>query len=132
MPGGSLSLALRLVCLYSRPVSAELDRLSPSVLKLRTHVGSDEVAGFDSLETMLLQQLRVLCFQQSAGNSAGPEIDVAATFFADRLLDGHVGDLHPSSWPKDTEDFCKHGVLIWNEIDHAIGDHDVDAVVREG
>jgi hypothetical protein len=30
------------------------------------------------LEALLLQPLRVLCFQQSTGNSAGPEVDVAS------------------------------------------------------
>ena len=32
----------------------------------------------DSLEAVLLQPLCVLCFQQSPGNSAGSEVDVAA------------------------------------------------------
>ena len=34
-----------------------------------------------------------LCFQQSAGNSAGPEIDALLGIFGDRFLDHDVGDL---------------------------------------
>jgi hypothetical protein len=132
MAQGCCSLAPRLEGFRRRTVRAELDCLSSRVFELRPHVRGNEVSALDPLEPVSLQNLGVLCFQQSTGNSAGPEIDVSPTFFADRILDGHVGDLHPSSWAKDAEDFCKHGVLIWNEIDHAIGDHDVDTVVREG
>jgi hypothetical protein len=131
MAQACFSLAPRPEGFHRRTVGAELDCLSSRVFELRAHVCGNEVSALDPLEPMPFQNLRVLCFQQSAGNSAGPEIDVSPTFFADRILDGHVGDLHPSSRAKDAEDFCKHGVLIWNEIDHAIGDHDVDAFVRE-
>src|SRR5207249_12333185 len=51
----------------------------------------------DPLEPVPFQKLCVLCLQQSAGNSAGPEVDVASPLFADRTLDGYVGDLHPES-----------------------------------
>jgi hypothetical protein len=132
MAQGCFSLAPRLESFHRRTVCPELDRLPPRIFELRAHVGRNEVAGLDPFEPVPLQNLRVLCFQQSAGKSAGPEIDVSPTLFADRLLDGHVGDLHPSSRAKNAEDFCKHGVFIWNEIDHAIGDHDVDAFVCEG
>jgi hypothetical protein len=132
MAQGCFSLAPRLEGFHRRTVRAELDCLPSRVFELRPHVCGNEVAALDPLEPVSLQNLRVLCFQQSAGNSASPEIDVAATFFADRLLDGHVGDLHPSSWAKDAEDFCKDGVFVWDEIDHAIGDHDVDALVGQG
>jgi len=126
------SLVPRLEGFHRRTVCPELDRLAPRIFEFRAHVRGNKVAGLDPFEPVPFQKLRVLCFQQSAGNSAGPEIDVSPTFFADRFLDGHVGDLHPSSRAKDAEDLCKYGVLVWNEIDHAIGDHDVDALVREG
>jgi hypothetical protein len=132
MAQGCFSLAPRFERFHRRPVRTELDCLSSRVFELRAHVGSNEVAGLDPFEPVPLQNLRVLCFQQSAGNSAGPEINISPTLFADRLLDGHVGDLHPSSWAKDAEDLRKHGIFVWNEIDYSVGDHDVDAFVREG
>ena len=131
MAQGCFSLAPRLEGPHRRTVRAELDRLSARVFELRPHVRGNEVSALDPLEPVSLQNLRVLCFQQSAGNSAGPEINISPTLFADRLLDGHVGDLHPSSWAKDAEDLRKHGIFVWNEIDYAVGDHDVDAFVRE-
>ena len=41
------------------------------------------------------RRLSVLCLQQSSGNSPGPEVDVAPSFLAHRLLDRDVGDLDP-------------------------------------
>ncbi len=102
------------MCLYGRPVSAELDRLPTRVLELRAHVGGDEVAGFDSLETVLLQQLLVLCIQQSPGNSAGPEVDVAAARLAHRVLNRHVGDLDAPAGLEHAEDLGEDCVLVGN------------------
>jgi hypothetical protein len=132
MAQGWFSLAPRLEGFHRRTVRAELDCLAPRIFELRAHVRGNEVAGLDPFEPVPLQNLRVLCFQQSARNSAGPEIDVSPTFFADRILNGHVGDLQPSSWTKDPEDLCKYDVFVRNEIDHPIGDHDVDALVSQG
>jgi len=81
-------------------VGAELERLASRVFELGAHVGGDEVAALDSLEAVSFEDLDVLCFQQSPGYSAGPEIDVAPAFLADRLLDRHVGELDPSAWPE--------------------------------
>jgi len=78
-------------------MGAELGRLAPGVLELGAGVGGDEVAGLDPLEPVPLQKLCVLCLQQSTGDSAGPEIDVATTLLADRALDRHIGDLHPAA-----------------------------------
>ena len=57
----------------------------------------DEVAALDPLESVPLEELCVLCFQQSPGDSAGPEVDVAFAFLADGLLDCDVRDLEPAA-----------------------------------
>src|SRR6266700_2604631 len=67
---------IRLERLRGRSMSAELDRLPAGVLELRAGVGGHKVAGLDSLEPVFLEELRVLCLQQSPGYSAGPEVDV--------------------------------------------------------
>jgi hypothetical protein len=76
---------------------AELDRLAAGVLELGACVGRDEVAGLDPLEPVFLEELRVLCLQQSPGYSAGPEVDVAPPFLTHRVLDRHVRDLNPAT-----------------------------------
>src|SRR5207245_11539866 len=103
--------ALGLVGRHRRPVGAELDRLAARVLELRAHVRRDQVAGLDPLEPVPLQHFLVLCLQQSTGNSAGPEVDVAAALLADRILDRDVRELHPSTGPEDAEDLREYGVL---------------------
>jgi len=78
-------------------VGAELERLPAGVFELGAHVGVDQVARFDALEAVPFESGCVLCFQQSTGDSAGPEVDVALAFLADGLLDGHIGDLDPAA-----------------------------------
>src|SRR5205085_3172095 len=90
------------VCLYGRSVCTEFERLAPRVFELGAGVGCDEVAGLDLLEAVALQDLRVLCFQQSAGNSACPEVDVALALLAHRLLDRDVGELESAARAEHT------------------------------
>ena len=78
---------------------AVLERLLTRVLERRLCVGGDEVAGLDRLEAVPLQELCVLCLQQSAGNSAGPEVDVASPLLGHGILDRHIGDLDAPAWP---------------------------------
>jgi hypothetical protein len=76
-------------------VGAELHCFAASVFELRAGVGRDEVAALDPFEAVPFEELCVLCFQQSSGDSAGPEVDVPAPFLAHRLLDRDVRDLEP-------------------------------------
>jgi hypothetical protein len=46
-----------------------------------------------------LEQSGVLCFQQSAGNSASPEIDLSSPFLRDGVLDRDVSDLDSAAGP---------------------------------
>ena len=77
---------------------AEAARLLARVSECRASVGVDQVTGLDALEAVLREPVCVLCFQQSAGNSTGPEIDVALAFLADGALDRDVGELHAAAW----------------------------------
>ena len=106
MVGSSLSGAKRIawscqLCGLERldrgSVGAELHCLAACVLELRAGVGRDEVAALDPLEAVPLEDLCVLCFQQSSGDSAGPEVNVPSPFLAHRLLDGDVRDLEPAA-----------------------------------
>ncbi len=84
-------------------MGAELECLASRVLELGAHVGRDEVSALDSLEAVSFEDLDVLCFQQSPGYSAGPEIDVSPAFLADGRLDRHVGDLDPTARAEDAK-----------------------------
>jgi hypothetical protein len=69
-------LAQRLVRLHRRAAGTELLGVTPRALGSRTGVSVNEVAGLDPLEPMSFKELGVLCFQQSSGYSASPEVDV--------------------------------------------------------
>jgi hypothetical protein len=95
-----------------RAARAVLLGLAPSVLERRPGVRVDELTRLDPLEAMSLEESGVRCFQQRPGNSAGPEIDVPSPFVADRVLDGDVGDLHPTARSKHAEKLVEDGVFV--------------------
>ncbi len=92
---------------------------------------SPEVAGLAPLEPVLLEEAGVLCFQQSAGNSASPEVDVAPAFLGDRALARDVGELEAASRSQDAEELGEDSVFVGDQVDHPVGDDDVEASVRE-
>jgi len=74
----------------------------------------------------------VLSFQKSSGNSAGPEVDALAGVLGDFGADDHVGELETPARAQDAVDLGEHSVLVGHEVDHAVGDDDVDGFVGEG
>lgn len=73
-----------------------------------------------------------LCLQQSAGDSALPEIDVSFRARRDGLLDEDVTDLKTAARLEYTRHFAKAGHLIGEEIQHAIRDDNVSPPVGYG
>ena len=61
------------------------------MLRAGEHV--DFLAPLDVVETGKREYLAPLCFQQSAGDSAGPEVDVVFGVLRDLALDVDVADL---------------------------------------
>ncbi|HKI90761.1 MAG TPA: hypothetical protein VJ986_00550, partial [Gaiellaceae bacterium] len=55
---------------------AEPLRVASCVVESGAGVGVDELPDLDPLEAVLLEELRVRCFQQRPGDSTGPEVDV--------------------------------------------------------
>ena len=53
-----------------------------------------------------------LCFQQSAGNSTCPEVDLFLGCLRDRLLHDNVGDLEPAARLEDPSDLTEDRGLI--------------------
>ena len=108
------------VGLHGGAPGAELLGLTAGVLERRARVGLDQVTGLDPLEAVALKQPCVLCLQQSAGNSAGPEVDVAPPFLGDRGLDGHVGDLDEPGGREHPVDLGEDRALVGRKIDDAV------------
>ena len=70
-----------------------------------------------------------LCIQQSAGNSALPEIDVLLSLVGHCLLNEDVSDLEPPARLENTRNFLESGKLVGKEIEHAVRDDDVGPTV---
>ena len=54
-----------------------------------------------------------------------------ARVLGDLGVDDDVGELQPAAGAQDAVDLVEHRVLVGHEVDHAVGDHDVDAAVLE-
>jgi hypothetical protein len=108
------------VRLYGGAVGAVLLGFAAGVVVGRVGVSVDEVAGLDVGEAVAAESLFVLCFQQSAGDSAGPEVDVPLAFVGDGRLDGDVGDLDASAGAEDAGDLGEDGVFVGDEVDDAV------------
>jgi hypothetical protein len=48
-----------------------------------------------------------LCVQQSASNSARPQINLSLCFFRDGLLNQDISDLYSSAWPQHPVHFAE-------------------------
>src|ERR687887_152785 len=81
----------RLARADGRTHRAELLRLSAGVLEGRPRIGVNQVPLFDVREPERHQLARMLSFQESSGNSPGPEVDVALSLFRDLAVDDDVG-----------------------------------------
>ena len=71
-------------------------------------------------ESVAQQATLVLCFQQSPGNSTGPQVDVALPFLRHRALDGDVGKLDATTGSQHPHDLGEDGVLVGDQVDDAV------------
>ena len=92
-----------------------------AVLVFRTLEGFESLPGDgETGESGLFHNRFELCFQQAAGNSPGPQVDVVAHFVRDRFVHQDVGDLHASARLEDAENLPEHAGLVGAEVDHAV------------
>ncbi len=61
-----------------------------------------------------------LCFQQSTGNSTGPELNIAFSAFRNRFLHQDVTDLQPATGLQHARHFLQAGVLVGHQVQHAV------------
>jgi len=112
--------------LYRGERDAPRIKLGGVRLVLRSREDIDLLAPADVYEPRVLQHPFPLCFQQSTGYSAAPEIDIVLRVLRDRLVDDDVSDLDPSAGFQHTVDLLHHHHLVGTEVDDAVTDHDID------
>jgi hypothetical protein len=81
----------------------------------------DKTGGYDrSLE---------LCFQQSAGNSARPQIDVTFGTLWNCFLDQDIADLQTTTRLEDPRHFLQGCGFIGDQVQDAIRDHNISPAI---
>ena len=81
----------------------------------------------DVHESRPLNPLEVLSFQESAADSGGPDGDVLASGRRNILVHDDVGDLQPAAGTQRPEGLAEHAVLVGREVDHSVGDDEINA-----
>jgi hypothetical protein len=69
---------------------------------------------------------------QGASDAAGPLLHVGAGRVVHVVVGNDVGDGEASAGSEDAGDFAQNAGLVGGEVDDAVGDDDVDALVVEG
>ncbi len=70
----------------------------------------------DVLEPRCLDRRPKLCFQQSAGDSTRPEIDVLLCLFRDGALDEDISDLEPTRGDQHAVHLGQHAWLVGCQV----------------
>jgi hypothetical protein len=82
--------------------------------------GIEPVEDADPDETGGLEDTDELCFQQSTGDSTGPEVDIAKSAVWKDFTDDDVRDLHASARLQHARDLADGHGFVGHEIEHAV------------
>ena len=127
--GGAASTAFVLgkiveICQCSRFSRQEGDAQRPEFYRggllgrIAEHILSPH--NFEVLKTRVNDHCFQFCFQQSAGNSAGPQLDVFLCRFRDCFLNHEVGNLETAARLEYSIHFPENGRLVRAEVDHTV------------
>ena len=72
------------------------------------------------------------CFQQSTGNSAGPQIDLLLCVLRYRLLHQDIPDLEASRRLEHTSHLLQGREFVRHQVEDAIGDDHIGPAIRDG
>ena len=82
-------------------------------------------------ESNITDQLFQLCFQQSTGNSPGPEIDVLLCRKRNLAADCDVGNLEPTTGLERPEPLLGHSRFRWHQVEQPVGDNDINRTIGD-
>lgn len=77
-------------------------------------------------ETGCREGVGELCFQQSTGDSTGPEVDITKSAVGKEFADNDVRDLHAPSAFQHARDLADSLGFIGHEVEHAVRHDDID------
>src|SRR5262249_8648633 len=85
----------------------------------------------DGMEPGLVEQLAIRRLLERARAAARPELHVLAQFNWQMPLDDDVRDREAATGLEHTEGLAQHARLVTAQVDHAVGNDNVHAVVGE-
>ena len=112
--------------LYGRERDASCIKLGSVRLVLRSRKDVSLLSPTNAGEPGVLQHPFPLCFQQSTGDSAAPEVYIVLRILRDLLVDDDVRDLDSSARLEHPVDLLHDCHLIRAEVDDAVADDDID------
>src|SRR5215471_6620071 len=72
------------------------------------------------------------CFQQSTGNSAGPQINLLFRLLGHRLLHQNIPDLEATGGFEYASHLLQGCEFVWQQIEDPVGDDHISPAVRDG
>ena len=119
----------------SRPRCRQID-CDDTVPLGRTFLGCtgeaiEPVENAHSGETGTLEDADELCFQQSTGDSTGPEVDLSKGAVGQDFANHDVCDLRPTTTFQHPCDLADRPCFVRHKVEHAIRDHDIDRRVLD-
>jgi hypothetical protein len=80
----------------------------------------------------MFEKRNKLCLRQSAGDSTGPQVDIAADRLGQLRGDNYVAIQELPARLENPEDFAKGLFLVRREVQHAVRDDDVNGLGFDG
>ena len=126
-------MPLLLICSLSR---AEVHALCPEfcgTARLRSAAEDIRLPGdLEVNEARSHDRGLQFCFQQSAGNSARPQIDLLFRISWHRLLYQDIPDLEATGGFEYSSHLLQGSKFVWQQIEDTVGDDHIGPAIRDG
>ncbi len=93
--------------------------------------GVEALAHGDVAKSRPCEDLDKLSLRESTSNSTCPEVDVLPNRLRQLTADHDVSIKKATGWLEDPEDFAIRNRLVRGQVEHAVGDHHVNAGLVE-
>src|ERR1039457_416235 len=93
------------------------------------YAGCFDVDGFEAGRVEFGDVFRIF---EGACDAAYPQLDMPTHFGGNISRDDDIGDREPAAWFQYAEGFAQDAIFVGREVDHAIGNDDVDGIIGQG
>jgi len=108
------------------------DAIFPGCILFRCATKAVKVCRYaDVLKPQVAQERYELCLRQSAGDSTRPQVYVTANAFVELGIENDICKLQSSTRAQHAVDFSERFLFLRDQIEHAVGDDNIDAGIRQ-